>query len=722
MSEGPSLTMINSSSKVIPQILNFECPGQVHSLGKLWNGDAFLGTLPDLDLCHITFYESHFVLWVRIDEMAIKGYSAYIKVWRHRNRWVPTPSSNSYGQVDRENYSELKLQAGLLHASPAYLVSQPDNGSYGVYSDSTTLATTRLTSNTTSLYIVRHGELADGSTVSYRLRIPTSVDYDVGGISLIYSSAEVFSWKKSGSKSVLVLYGGEDETHEFAIPQALGMPSTVEGIGLHIASAGSSHATVIKWSVQPERRVVHFGEQLEIHLLWRNNAYKYWVLDLPVAGVLQRHASLSRTNSSVIVKAGYLLRTAEVVDTRLKLTGDLNATTELEVIAAPPNINVVTFNGKCVDTKKLAGRLTGSLKFKAPSIKLSDLATQQWHYTDSLPEIQRGYNDQRWTVCNHTHSTNTRNLTTPFSLYATDYGYHAGSLIYRGHFTANGSETALYLLTEGGYAYGHSVWLSYTHLGSWPGSSAEMFHNETLSLPHKEMEPGTSYVITVVIDHMGYDENFPANTTFMKDPRGLLDYSLQGRAKAAVTWKITGNHGGEQYVDHSRGPLNEGGSFAERQGYHLPGAPLHHEFTAALAPTKTPIHQPGLEFWATSFNLNLPAEYDIPISVAFSNTTVTSSGTDASSRSAQFRCVLFVNGWQFGKYVNHIGPQSHFPIPEGILNHNGSNYLALSVWAQDTHSFQLAGLQLQAEAIILRGYEKPSLVPAERFAPRMLTY
>ncbi|KAJ5731456.1 beta-galactosidase [Penicillium malachiteum] len=635
-------------------------------------------------------------------------------------------------QVIREKYSELKLQAGFLQASSAtYLTSQPDNGSYGVCTDSTTLATTRLTSNATSFYIVRHGELPDESTVLYRLNIATSIgnvsvpqlggnlslhgrdskihvaDYDVGGINLIYSSAEVFSWKKSGLKSVLVLYGGEDETHEFAIPRELGKPSTIEGTGLDIDSAASSHAIVIKWSVEPERRVVHFGEQLEVHLLWRNEAYKYWVLDLPISGSLQRHASSLRSNSSVIVKAGYLLRTADVVGETLKLVGDLNITTELEIIAAPPNINVVTFNGKHVETKRTAGRLND----------------QRWHYIDSLPEVQANYNDQKWTVCNHTHSTNPRNLTTPFSLYATDYGYHSGSLHYRGHFIANGSENALYLLTEGGYGYGHSVWLNDTHLGSWPGTSTEMFHNQTLSLPHGGLQSGTPYIITVLVDHMGYDESFPANASFLKDPRGLVDYSLNGRAKEAVKWKITGNLGGEQYFDHSRGPLNEGASFAERQGYHLPGAPLLQEFTSSLAPTKIPIHQPGLGFWATYFNLSLPADYDIPTSVVLSNTTILSNGTDTSlSRPARFRCVLFVNGWQFGKYVNHIGPQSHFPIPEGILNHNGINYLALAVWSQDTESFQLAGLKLQAEAVVLRGYEKPSLVPAQSFTPRKSSY
>lgn len=120
-------------------------------------------------------------------------------------------------QVIREKYSELNLQAGFLHASPAYLVSQPDNGSYGVYTNTTTLATTRLRSNATSFYIVRHGVLAAKDSVSYWLLISSSIgnvslpalgdslslhgrdskihgiEYDVRGINLIYSTAEVFS-------------------------------------------------------------------------------------------------------------------------------------------------------------------------------------------------------------------------------------------------------------------------------------------------------------------------------------------------------------------------------------------------------------------------------------------------------------------------------------------------------------------------------------------------
>jgi hypothetical protein len=42
-------------------------------------------------------------------------------------------------QVSREKYSELKLRANFLQVSPAYLTSHPDNGSFGVYTDTNDL-------------------------------------------------------------------------------------------------------------------------------------------------------------------------------------------------------------------------------------------------------------------------------------------------------------------------------------------------------------------------------------------------------------------------------------------------------------------------------------------------------------------------------------------------------------------------------------------------------
>ncbi|RAH56230.1 beta-galactosidase [Aspergillus piperis CBS 112811] len=644
-------------------------------------------------------------------------------------------------EVIREKYSELKLQSNFLQESPAYLESHPENGSYGIYTDTTSLAVTRLAGNPTNFYVVRHGELTSQELTSYKLRVNTTagsltipqlggtlslngrdskihlVDYNVGDVSLIYSSAELFTWKQTGSKSVVVLYGGEDELHEFAVPANLGKPTSIEGDDLQIQQINST--TVIQWAVQPSRRVVHFGNTLEVHLLWRNEAYNYWVLDLPVPGAIGRHVSQSHANRSVIVKAGYLLRTAELSGTSLYLTGDINTTTTLELISAPQPVTSIFFNNQSVQTSVTSGRLTGTLTYHKPNINLPDLTTLNWHYLNTLPEVRDPtYNDDLWTPCTHTATANPRNLTTPTSLYASDYGYNGGSLLYRGTFTATGNESSLYLLTEGGYAYGYSIWLNNTFLTSWLGEPLYMFSNQTITFP-SSLTPGTTYTLTILIDHLGNDENFPANGDFMKDPRGILDYTLHGRDdKSAISWKITGNFGGEHYADLSRGPLNEGAFFAERKGYHLPGAPVEKWTKRSPFEGLPEDEAPGVGFFATTFDLNIPDGYDVPISVVFENSTTVGDGSEP----ARFRSELFVNGWQFGKYVNHIGPQLSFPVPEGILNYNGSNYLAVTIWAMDESSFKLDGLRLQANAVLQSGYRKPSLVKGEAYKERAGSY
>lgn len=433
--------------------------------------------------------------------------------------------------------------------------------------------------------------------------------------------------------------GGEDELHEFALLVELHMPSEFEGDGLKIEKTKS--AIVVQWHVEPSRRVVRFGDVLEVHILWRNSAYNYWVLDLPAPKPLSLHVSPSRAKTSVIVKAGYLLRSASIHGDALHLTGDINATTKIEFISTPSRVDSLFFNGIEVNTISKAGRLSATITYQPPNISLPNLKTLDWRYINSLPEVEAGYDGNKWTLCNKTGSNNPRKISTPTSLYASDYGYHAGSLLYRGAFIANGSESSIYILTEGGYAFAHSVWLNSTYLGSWAGSSADMFYNQTLPFPDN-LQTGATYILTILIDHMGLDENFLANVQIMKDPRGILDYNLNGRDKCSIAWKITGNLGGERYYDKSRGPLNEGAIFAERQGYHLPSAPIDQWVE------KYPLDELqslGVGFFATSFDLAIPAGYDVPISVVFSNTTLGNTSTPA-----RFRSELFINGWQFGRY------------------------------------------------------------------------
>lgn len=576
-------------------------------------------------------------------------------------------------QVNREKYSELKLQAHFLRASPSYLTSIPDNGTFGVYTNTSELVTTRLASadhDEGDFYIVRHSDWISRDTLHYSLTLEAGgetltlpqmgghltltgrdskvhvADYDVGVTRLVYSTAEVFTWRKSSSKTLLVLYGGANETHEFAVTQELGPPTRFEGDGVRSQIVGSLN--VIQWDVSPSRRVAHFGDALEVHLLWRNTAYNYWAIDLPQPDPIGQYSSLSTltaTDTSVIVHAGYLLRNASVSQGALYLSGDVNVSTSLEVILSPLGCNsALYFNGEEVqDASCIDGRLTGTVCFDEPSFALPDLSSADWKYVDSLPELQAFYDDKLWTLADKTETNNTRNLTTPTSLYASDYGFHAGSLIYRGHFTATGDEDSFFLATSGGNAFGNSVWLNSTYLGSWAGDPNQLSYNQTFSLASK-LQEGQHYVITVLIDHMGLSMNTYADVESIKEPRGILDYNMSGHmSQSDTSWRLTGNLGGEHYLDLSRGPRNEGAMFAERQGYHLPHSPL--KDASAKSPITDGIPEAGVGFFATTFDLNLPTGYDIPLSLVFANTT----GATNETQTSPYRVQVFVNGWQFGE-------------------------------------------------------------------------
>ena len=49
------------------------------------------------------------------------------------------------------------------------------------------------------------------------------------------------------------------------------------------------------------------------------------------------------------------------------------------------------------------------------------------------------------------------------------------------------------------------------------------------------------------------------------------------------------------------------------------------------------------------------------------------------SSAANYRALIFVNGWNMGQYIANVGPQHTFVIPNGVLNPDGQNTLALAV-------------------------------------------
>jgi len=57
-----------------------------------------------------------------------------------------------------------------------------------------------------------------------------------------------------------------------------------------------------------------------------------------------------------------------------------------------------------------------------------------------------------------------------------------------------------------------------------------------------------------------------------------------------------------------------------------------------------------------------------------------------------------------GKWVSNIGPQDTFPVPEGIWNYHGSNYLAVSLWSLEAGAAKVSNLSLVAGPVIQSGY------------------
>jgi hypothetical protein len=121
-------------------------------------------------------------------------------------------------------------------------------------------------------------------------------------------------------------------------------------------------------------------------------------------------------------------------------------------------------------------------------------------------------------------------------------------------------------------------------------------------------------------------------------------------------------------------------------GWHLPGFD-DAKWAAATVPVAVPAA--GTIWYRTRFDLAVPKGQDATIALAFGDTTTPRS-------KGRYRVLLFVNGWNMGQFIAHVGPQRVFPIPEGILNHRGSNTVALAVTSDGAPGDALEAVKLVA--------------------------
>lgn len=286
-------------------------------------------------------------------------------------------------------------------------------------------------------------------------------------------------------------------------------------------------------------------------------------------------------------------------------------------------------------------------------------------------------------------------------LYSGDYGYHAGPKVYRGRFGSTNA-TGVNITAQNGYAAGWSAWLNGVYVGGVTGNASIEATSAVLAFNSSILKQnGTDNVLTVLVDYTGHDEDNvkPAGA---QNPRGLLGAVFVGSTTTNFTsWKIQGNAGGEKNIDALRGPMNEGGFYAERLGWHLPGFdPSSSRGGGGGKGWDTKSPSEGVaggqhRFYLTSFSLDLGANshsLDIPIGIKL----------NASSTSGPAVVYVWLNGYKFAHYLPHIGPQTVFPFQPGVLNiqgndgHKRTNTLAISLWALTDEPAALEVVELVA--------------------------
>lgn len=408
-------------------------------------------------------------------------------------------------------------------------------------------------------------------------------------------------------------------------------------------------------------RVEDDGAERPLLLLFADEAtsMRLWPYDTP--------------SGSLLVHGPELLRTATVSGSTLHLTGDTVARSPLEVWG-PPGISRLKWNGRAVPASA-----TGSESLRAhaplpgvPEVKLP--ALDGWRMRTENPEAGPGFDDSDWPVADRTATSSSGTASVPEGrpvLCADAYGFHHGDVWYRGTFTdATGLDSVS--LTYGAGPQGLLMaWLDGHPLGTHhmpaPGRNAPGRESRTdtavLPVAPSLRTPGR-HVLSVLVRRMPHGPDGGARNTH-RAACGLTAVSFGG-SSPKVRWRIQG----AAAPDPVRGPLNNGGLYGEREGWHLPGFP-DDDWERVDLPRA--VRRQGVTWYRTTFELDLPPKVDASVGLTLDD-----------DRYRSYRVQIFLNGWNLGQYINGAGPRRTFVLPNGILRTRGTNTLALAVLSELT--------------------------------------
>ncbi|MFF8091888.1 beta-galactosidase [Streptomyces sp. NPDC016675] len=373
----------------------------------------------------------------------------------------------------------------------------------------------------------------------------------------------------------------------------------------------------------------------------------------------------------VFVHGPALLRDVALDGSTVRLTGDTVEECSLEVWA-PRGITDVTWNGEPVSTSvSRAHSLLATWQLPGvPELVLP--ALDGWRRRAENPESAPDYDDSGW----RTADLRTSHGTTPVPdgqpvLFADDYGFHYGDVWYRGRLTAAAGLESVSLAYRTGARGLLMAWLDGeplgTHRTGGEGEAGTWAATARFRLPaalrerrRRRPDAGASPVLSVLVRRTQHDQDA------YRSARGLVSAAFEG-ASPKAEWRIRG----AAAPDPVRGPLNTGGLYGERHGWHLPG--YDDSRWEAVTPTRVDAggdRRQGVTWYRTTFRLDVPPDVDASVGL------VLDAGGGRGNRAQ-----VFLNGWNLGEYAGDLTDSpGTFVLPNGILRTRAAaNTLALAV-------------------------------------------
>ncbi|MBV9838158.1 MAG: beta galactosidase jelly roll domain-containing protein, partial [Solirubrobacterales bacterium] len=491
-------------------------------------------------------------------------------------------------------------------------------------------------------------------------------DYQLGGQHLVYSTSQIMTRLRQGGGDLVLLHDPAGEDGETVLRYRV--QPTVRVLAGAVSSAWdpTTHDERLDYVHRGliEVRITGGGARPALLL----------IADDDVAGSFWRQ----QTSAGPVLERGpYLVRGATADAGGLSLRGDTSMPTTLEVWA-PRGVARLRWNGAPVAVRATtAGSLVTVARLPGPApVRLPDLSNAVWRSARESPEADPSFDDSAWLSASkaHTNSTTPPPAGQPV-LTADDYGFHHGDVWYRARYSGAGAAASVALRFGGGGAGMLQAWLDGRYLGQdvlgTGVSSPPTTGTATFTIPARLRTSGR-HLLAVMVRDDSHNEDGGINDA-QKEGRGLISVAFADAGAGAVNvhpgWKIQGNEGGEEITDAVRGAVNNGGLYGERAGWYLPGYPDHAWSSASLPAASA---APGTTWYRTSFRLDVPAVDDASLGLTIGNPSTPRFAAD-------YRALIFVNGWNMGQYIANVGPQHTFVVPNGVLNPGGENTLAIAV-------------------------------------------